>query len=385
MSKKILALVGNGAKTVEFFIYGPEYAFPGNCWSDNPAVYKELSAGTRLVGKAEDLLFPGKTRQPEVALLTPQSSQLWDLEDQEIANGLSEATNTDLIGGRMEYSAEMFSIYHALQRAAIPANFVDEKGLTEASLKNYKVLYVTAPDLPKESVDGLLAWVCGGGVLVTLPGAGQNDRYHQPLSTLNEATGIAPEKAMRELADWNNANASGTFQVNGQTLTAYGRREPLKVTGARATNVFEDGKPAVTWKAVGQGRIMHFAFLPGLSYFRATAQQGVPNRLYAGGAMRDLIAAPVRAAKVDLPVTVSHPVIEAPALYSDKGVAVSLLNYGEEGKHAAVQTIEISVTVDKPVTRVVSAQQGKLDFKQQDKKVIVNLPFADVDVVKLYY
>jgi len=385
MSKKILALVGNGAKTVQFFTYGPEYAFPGNCWSENFPVYKEIAAGTRLVGKAEDLMFPGKIRRPEVALLTPQSSQLWDLEDQNIANGLSEATNTNMHGGRMEYTSEMFSIYHALQRAAIPANFVDEKGLTEASLKNYKVLYVTAPDIPKESLEGLLNWVRAGGVLVTLPGAGQFDRYHQPVNTLNEATGIAPEKAMREISDWNNAGPNGTFKVNDQTLTVYGRREPLKVTDAKATDAFEDGKPAVTWKAVGQGKIMHFSFLPGLSYFKATAQPGVPNRLYAGGGMRDLIAAPVRSAKVNLPVTVSQPVIEAPALYSAKGVAVTLIKYGEEEKHALVEPVEISVAVDAPVKRVESAQKGKLEFKQTGKKVTVSLPFGDVDVVNLYY
>jgi hypothetical protein len=69
----------------------------------------------------------------------------------------------------------------------------------------------------------------------------------------------------------------------------------------------------------------------------------------------------------------------------DKGVAVSLLNYGEESNHAAVQTIEISVIVDKPVTCVESAQQGTLEFKQRDQKVAISLPFADVNVVKLYY
>jgi hypothetical protein len=288
-------------------------------------------------------------------------------------------------GGRMEYTSEMFSIYHALQRTAIPANFVDEKELTEPRLQDYKVLYVTAPDLPEECVEGLLNWVRAGGVLVTLPGAGARDRYHQPTKTLNEASGIAPQKEMRELSDWGGATPNGTIVVNDQTLTVYGRREPLGVIDAKTMYSFDDGAPAVTSKTVGQGRIIHFAFLPGLSYFRATAQPNVPDRLYAGGPMRDLVAAPVHFANVDLPVLVNRPLIEAPALYSDKGVAVTLLNYGTEETRAEVKDTEVSVEADEPVTRVESAQGSKVTFKQRGNKVTINLPLGDVDVLKLYY
>jgi hypothetical protein len=287
--------------------------------------------------------------------------------------------------GRMEYTSEMFSLYHTLQRAAIPANFVDEKALTEPRLNDYKVLYVTAPDLPAEAVDGLLKWVRAGGVLVTLPGAGQNDRYHQPLGALNEASGIKPDKALRELSDWNGATANGTLQVNNQTLTVFGRREPLQVTNAQTMYSFDDGKPAVTSKTLGAGRILHFAFLPGLSYYRATAQPEVKDRLQAGSGMRELVASPLQIANVSLPVTVSRALIEAPALYSAGGVAVTLLNYGEETKNAEVKEVEVTVAVDKPVTRVESVQQGKLIFKQNGDRVTVSLPLGDVDVLKLYY
>lgn len=385
MPRKIMALVGNGAKTVEFFIFGPESQFPGNTYSENFPVYKEIAAGTRLVGKAEDLLFPGKTRRPEVALLTPQSSQFWDLEEQEVASGLYEATNTNMHGGRMEYTSEMFSIYHTLQRSAIPMNFVDEKSLTEDSLKNYKVLYVTAPDLPTESIDGLLRWVRAGGTLVTLPGAGQNDRYHQPLGTLNVDSGIRPAKAVRELSDWGGATASGSFTVGGEKVTAYGRREALTATDAKVIHTFEDGAPALTEKTLGTGRILHYAFLPGLSYYRATADTTIPDRLNAGTGMRLLLGSPLQTAGVNLPVTVNRGLIEAPALYSDKGVAVTLLNYGEETKNAAIKEVEVTVDTPKPVTRAESVQSGKLEFEQKGNKTTVKLPLGDVDVLKLYY
>jgi hypothetical protein len=101
--------------------------------------------------------------------------------------------------------------------------------------------------------------------------------------------------------------------------------------------------------------------------------------------MRKLVASPLLAAHVSLPVTLSRAVIEAPALYSNKGVAVTLIDYSEESKHAPVRDVEVTVDVDKTVTRVESAQRGKLEFRQQERKVVFNLPLGDVDIVKLYY
>ncbi len=106
---------------------------------------------------------------------------------------------------------------------------------------------------------------------------------------------------------------------------------------------------------LGAGRIIHYAFLPGLSYYRATADPAIADRLNAGSGMRELVADALIAADVTLPVTVNRSLVEAPALYSDKGVAVTLLNYGVEKQDAELKEIEVTVTVDKPVQRVKSS------------------------------
>ena len=66
-----------------------------------------------------------------------------------------DATITSMYSQRMMYMSEVYSIYSALQRSAVPVRFVDEQSLAEPeSLKDLRVIYVTAPDLPAESVVG---------------------------------------------------------------------------------------------------------------------------------------------------------------------------------------------------------------------------------------
>jgi hypothetical protein len=46
----MLAVFGHGGKHIKFFIFGPEYAFPMNCWSDIPEVFVEVAGAMRVVG-----------------------------------------------------------------------------------------------------------------------------------------------------------------------------------------------------------------------------------------------------------------------------------------------------------------------------------------------
>jgi hypothetical protein len=390
MSQKLLSLVGNGAKTIQFFVYGPEYSFPINCYSENMAVMKPLSTGMHLVAKAEDLLYPGQPRQPRVAILTPQSSPLWDLEEQGVAQGLIDVTNTDLYNAHMAYMSETNALYMALQHSAVPVRFVDEQKLTEPDFKTTKVLYVTAPDVPQESVNGILQWVREGGTLITTAGAGLFDRYHQPVSTLTEASGMQPATPVRmPIFRFNDVKVNGTLDRAGVKVDVFGEREKLgtittmptaSTYAAQVTATFDDGTPAITERVLGKGRIIHFACYPGISYRKSAT--GDTNGLPSGfsDAWRNLIVQPVQAAGAKLPVKVNKALIEAPALYSKDGVAVTLLNWS-----GTPQDVEVTVTTDKKVKRVESAQKGKLPFKTSMLGTTIRVPLGDVDVLSLHY
>jgi hypothetical protein len=92
-----------------------------------------------------------------------------------------------------------------------------------------------------------------------------------------------------------------------------------------------------------------------------------------------MVLYPVQAAKVVPPVTVDRAMIESPMLLSDKGAAVTLLNWsGEEQKG-----VKIVVRVPFAVKSVESVKQGKLDFSQTDQEVTCALPLGAADILML--
>ena len=382
MARKLLALVGQGAKTIQFFTFGPEYYFPGNCYSENPAVFKPLALGMGIIGRAEDLLYPGRMRRPETAILMPQSAQLWDFDGQDVAPGtLDEATNVYMYRRRMAYMSETYGLYQALQRAAIPVQMIDEDACAGRELEGYKVIYLSAPDLPEEAAEGLLKWVRAGGTLVMTAGSGLFDRYHQPLSLLADAAGAIPDRALRPMAggahSFDTMLEGPVLTTGTNTVPSFGDREQLTVKGAAVKATFADGTPALIECDVKRGRILRFACFPGICYARSDLAAG----------WRELIAAPVRQAGVTLPVIVDRPQIEALALYSDLGVAVTLLNWS-----GSVQSnVTVVVRSEREPARVVSARKGALkgDFKAAANgpfkfETTVTVDLADVDVLSVY-
>ena len=381
MTQKLMALVGHGAKNVYSFIFGPEYAFPSNCYSEYPHVFKPLSTAMKHVAQAEDLLYPGQAREPQVAILTPQSAQFWDLEDQEIATGLYDATNVAFANQRMAYMTDTNGIWRALSHAATPVRFVDEQHLAERDLKNIKVLYITTPDLPREAADGVLQWVREGGTLVTSAGTGFYDRYHQPDNTLAKAAGYASPDALRMIiVNPSDVTRSGTIKNGAEQVPVFGDRETARPNSAKVLASYDDGAPALLENAVGQGRILHWACYPGVSYKASASKMVNGQESGFSDSLRALIVEPAKAAKVELPVVVKEPQIEAPALYSDKGVAVTLLNWTGEEK-----ATQLTIRVDRKVSKVESIGRGALPFKAGAGNITVNLPVGDVDVVKVYY
>lgn len=388
MAQKLLALVGQGAKTIKFFTFGPEYNFPGNCYSFNTAVYKPLSLGMGIVGRAEELLYPGILRKPAVAILMPQSSQLWDLEEAVKPVGLMDVTNTDPFRQHMAYMSETYGLHLALQHSAVPIQAIDEEACVGRELEAYKVIYMTAPDLPEEAAAGLLRWVQAGGTLVMTAGSGLFDRYHQPLNVLTDAAGARPEQPVRSLPGSLGGLTEGAAVSAGtNSAPSFGERERLTVNGAEVRATFADGSPAMTRQAVQRGAIVRFATYPGLCYRRSAT--GSAGGLPAGfsPAWREWIVAPVRAVGVVPPVEVDRPLIEAPALYSAGGVAVTLLNWSG----AAQSDVKVRIRTDRKPVRAVSARRGKVSLKvgaptegSAGFVSTVSLDLADVDVLSVY-
>lgn len=378
--QKILCVVGSGGKAIKYFVFGPEYNFPGNCYSEKASVLPKMAEAHAMIGASEDLLWPGRRPQSQVAILHPRSAQVWDALEIPIPNQIHDATNVHLNRSTVDYMAETFNVYLALQHANIPADFVEEDDLSPEGLKNYRVVYVTEPDVPVEHQRGLLAWVRNGGVLVTVSGAATHDRYHESCSLLYEAAGFSEKQRSRLLvADTRLLPDVAQGEGVHGPFTAVGVRGELENITDGVVATFAEGAPAIVQRAVGQGRIIHFAWMPGLSYWKSS--QSVEDGLPVGfsAAIRNWIVWPTQEAGVRPPVTVDCPMVETPLLLSEGGAAVTALNW--TGK--PLSQLQMDVQVPFAVGSVESVKHGSLPFVKTDQGAKVTFPLGAADIVLL--
>ncbi len=377
--QKILCLVGHGGKAVKYFVFGPEYNFPGNCYSEKATLLAKMAEAHRMIAQAEAHLWPGQPLRSPVAIFMPRSSFIWDAKDIPIPRMISDATNSDLNRATVDYLAEVFDIYLALQHANIPVDFVDEDALVRGELEGIKVLYVTAPNLPREGIPQLLTWVRRGGVLATISNAVTADRYDEPLDELGRATGIHEEPRPRLLVGHANKLEAVAALDLPDRPSVYGVRGKLSAGDYEVLARFADGSTAAVSKTYGQGRHVHYAFLPGISYWRSRkgTNDGLPVDFAAP--LRQLIAEPVRQSGYVPPVQVSVAMVETPVLIHEQGAAITLLNWS--GSPVAELGMQVRLGF---VPRVVrSVRHGRIDFRREADGISLSIPLAAADILLL--
>lgn len=378
--QRILCVVGCGGKAVKYFVFGPEYNFPGNCYSERAKVLPKMAEAHRMIGAAEELLWHGKVPQPQVAILAPRSAEMWDAKDIAVPRRISDATNTNMNGATVDYMAEVFNLYFALQHANIPVDFVDEDDLTSNDLNRYKVLYITEPNIPAEGQQGIAAWVRLGGTLVRVSGAGNRDRYDEPCSILSDASGIDEQQRDRLLiANTKSLPIAGSGKSAFGAFSAIGVRGVLKKAPRTVLATFDDdGSPAIVENSVGKGRVLHFAWMPGLSYWKSSTATNDGLPVGFSETIRKLIVHPTENT-VTVPVMVSSALVETPLLLSEKGAAATLLNW----TGAPIDKLQVNVRVPFAARSVHSVKDGAIAFEVVDYGVRFALPLHAADIVMI--
>lgn len=391
LMQKVLSIFGNGGKAVEYFVFGPEYDFPGNCYSLHAnLILPRMGTVAHMVAAAEDLLWLGRKPQAQVAILQPRSSEVWD------PNGIADATNTHFNSRTTDYMAETYDLYRGLQQQNIPADFVAEDALTPADLKGYKVLFVTEPDFPQEEIPGLMDWVRQGGILVSVSGALAADRYDAPMSTFQQVSGIVEMPRKRLMVP--DASLLSPVDSLDDGWVVYGVRGSIREFKGAVLAHFKDGTPAIVQNRLERGAFIHFAFLPGISAYAelsgksslvptgilrdsmpgtSPSRDGIEN-IYSATALK-WIAYPVQKAGAQPPVTVDQLDVETPLLLSSQGAAITLLNW--RGKN--VDRLEVAARVPFKVRTVESVTIGNLPFSRKGNSISFSMPLAGADIVML--
>jgi len=369
--QKILCVAGHGGKAIKYFVFGPEYSFPGNCYSERAQkVLPSMARAHRVIGKAEDVIWPGRPPKSDIAILYPRSAQPWD------ANGIVDATNVVPANDTVDYLAEVYCLHKVFQRVNIPVDFVEEEDLSPEGLKGYKLLCVTAPNIPLEGQKGLAEWVQAGGALITVDGAGSRDRYNEPADVLAKALGIEQKpRPPLNVKKVSQLRPAATGKAGDAAFTAKGLRGEIVRHAGTVRAAFDDGSPAIVEAAVGQGRVLHFAFLPACSSWDLSGLKSL---------WPWLVDWPQKTANVDPPVRTDllpdeSRGVEAPLLLSDAGAAVTLLNWSRK------EQAEFSVSVRVPFKpkAVESVTHGPLKWEERDGRVSFRLPLKYADVIRL--
>ena len=253
-----------------------------------------------MIAEAEDLLYPGKRPAAQVGILAPRSSYVWDT----VSEFGELASLENMTEHASDYGAEVYGLYLALNvHANIQVDMLDEDmASTQEALSPLKLLIITEPNVPVETMDAVGQWVRRGGTLMTTSGAAKADRLNDPRKFLENLSGIAEEPRPRlninyetskycccpPCPDGGSANSAGGEAGGGAgsswPVAARGTMhwpEPAKVDGpfdaigirsktspittTTPLGTFADGSTAVQRVGVGKGSAIHWNFLPGLS------------------------------------------------------------------------------------------------------------------------
>jgi hypothetical protein len=345
-------LVGSGSKLVRYYNMGPDYMFPGNSYSDSPnasLLFAEVAQANAMIAAAEHVLWTARRPVAEIAILYPRSSTLWDqwhLANHSHGGLCSCCCTSSMVEHYIDYSAETYAWYMALATESnIPVDFLDEDALEEPqTLAQYKLIVVTQPNVPTDGQINLARWVRAGGTIVTVSAAGIADEYDDPSDIFATLAGVRESVRDRiALLSETDVNVGQPGLLPEQNGTATLIDAPLRFTAKGVVGKltplapptenpklsdlakFDDGTSAITSNIVGKGRAIHFAWLPGLSYWfsqTCTPVPGSPPQCIPMGksqrneSIRKIMAAIPSLVGVVPPVHASHVSVETPLMLS---------------------------------------------------------------------
>jgi hypothetical protein len=413
---KALTLVGSGSKGFSWFEFGPEWSFPGNCFSaiglheeesssqtdqddrgiaaattvensSRHSIFAQIAEASRVIAAAEDLLYPGVTPAADVALLYPRSSFLWDnASAPHVPHGTEDPGLT-----AMGYQAVLAGLFKVLSQGEnVALDFLDEDSLTPERLRGYKALVVTEPNVPAENQAAIVEWLSEGGHLLTMSSAAMYDRYDRPSALLSGATGFEEEPRPRLVVPGSQrlrpvANGTGALG----RITAYGVRGRLRPTPPSATLPpfdtlarFSDSTASIVRRnnvSAAGGSATHFAYLPCVHFHNMDpyAPDHQFNNLSSVAEddgslpyLREFLAR----SGVQPRAYVSAPQVETPLLVSGGGAVITLLDWrtrsnssgtsrssssgGGQQAQALAVGVDVRVLLDFAVARVEAVRAG---------------------------
>jgi len=387
--RRALTLVGNGAKTIEYYLFGPEYLAPANSYSDDVNVQRKIAEANSMIAESEDLTFPGTTETARVGLVLPLSANAWHS-----AGGKDSAMDW-----YTERAYEVTRLFLALKNSNVPVQFIHEDDLLLAAgqaypeaLKSFQLIYLTESNLPVRAKKGLEAWVTmAGGTLATVAGAGYHDEYDLESSFLDDPKFFGVKETLVTSRQVGPSHLEGDVWVKpyGHATCENCSDVALQTLNIKVVARFSDKSPAILQRQVGRGNVIHFTWLVGASYFLGKHQPSIEdaNKLPEdfSEVLREWIVYPLKVSQFVPSLTLSSSLVEALPLRSEQGAAIVLINW----RNQAIP--KLRVTLDprrwEKITCVKSVKRGVLQMTEDSKTRAMgfDLSLDAGDIVRMYY
>jgi len=373
---KAYSIIGQGAKSLFYWTFGPTYLGTENYFSDQRSEYDGIAKVSKALAKSEDVLYPAKPVCDPVAVLYSVSHDLWHTDDP-----------ASFVENRLTWTA--------IRQLGIQPDMIREEDVEAGKLAKYKVLYITGQCLTRKAAAQIDVWVRKGGVVYLAGGAATRDEFYTPFVPAFAKTVWPADAATQLIAEQGHSynergDLPGIKPLTTAKVTAGGKTFDMKVIGDRLNlkdglpakallATFADGKPAGATVAYGKGRIVAVGFLPGLGYSPFKQGQTTLDEVWQPEP-RELFRLPLALGlKGKQTVALSVPVVEGSLLTGPQGSALVLVNY----TYQPVKTLKVTVAPSCKFTTATSTEGVPVQMKKTAAGTELTLPLEWTDIVVL--
>ena len=372
---KAYSSIGQGAKSLFFWTYGPTHIGTENYWSDLRSEYDGIAKVTQALAQSEEVIAAAQPVRDPVALLYSVSHDLWHTDDP-----------ASFVENRLTWTA--------IRQLGIQPDIIREEDVEAGKLARYKVLYVTGQCLTRKAAAQIDEWIRKGGVVYLAGGAATRDEFYTPFVPAfaktvwpaDAATAFVKEQGHRynERGDLSTITPLTTAKV-----TAGGQTFDMKVIGCRLNlkdglpanallAIYADGKPAGASVSYGRGTVVAVGFLPGLAYSPFKPGQTTLDEVWQPEP-RELFALPLQALKGQQAVTLSVPVVEGSLLTGKADSALVLVNY----TYQPVKELTVRLAPSCKFTTATSTEGVPVQIKKTAAGTELTLPLEWTDIIVL--
>jgi hypothetical protein len=176
--------------------------------------------------------------------------------------GVQDFTNTNPNVKSMDYHVDLYGMFQLLSNVLnYQVDFIDEDALLEPDvLQQYKLVFVSEPNVPRAGQAALLQYAQAGGT-VWLSGAGAaRDEYNQVSEVFDVCAKLQPSSPAVTYNAWA-GGPTGEGTGDQGDFISFGPRTAVEAKGSEATvraTFSDDGSPAIASVSVGSGRVVRY-------------------------------------------------------------------------------------------------------------------------------